>query len=554
MTGRIDALLVMGMQDGALGSTADSLLSETERRTLCDLAQRAIGLTQQETCALRQSDFYRTLSLPRRFLTVTCSQGGQDGTAFRPAGLLEDMTQLFPHMVVSGGVLANDVAPLSPAMALDALPHHLRQAVDTDTPLPEQWANVLRWLYFDPEWHSRCQAVLDALNRHGAAIFLSRDHTRRLFTQDKVSISRLEGFAQCPYRHFVNYGLKPVIRREYEFDPADVGDFYHAAMEGYAALALKEPDFPDLPDEKIHALMDTVLLPLTTAWADGPLNETPSLRLQGEKYRRTVHRAAWMFTHHAQHSRFRTVGEEVVFGEEDGLPPVVLTLHDGRKIALRGKIDRIDRWEGDEGVYLLVSDYKSSHRDIDPTRLWYGLQLQLLLYLQAACEGLDGNPAGAFYFTIQDPMVDTADVKESAEKAIAKKLHLKGIVLADVDVVEALDSNPGYSFTKIFNADSSVASSSDGYTPEEMAALLAHAKKMAAELADRIRSGEITPSPAVIRDWNACQWCDCAGVCKLDTSIPGHEKRELPPLKKQDLLTLMANDTDAPGNEEDTSP
>ena len=74
------------------------------------------------------------------------------------------------------------------------------------------------------------------------------------------------------------------------------------------------------------------------------------------------------------------------------------------------------------------------------------------------------------------------------------------------------------------------------------------------ELADRIRSGEITPSPAVIRDWNACQWCDCAGVCKLDTSIPGHEKRELPPLKKQDLLTLMANDTDAPGNEEDTSP
>ena len=87
-----------------------------------------------------------------------------------------------------------------------------------------------------------------------------------------------------------------------------------------------------------------------------------------------------------------------------------------------------------------------------------------------------------------------------------------------------------------------------------MGALLAHAKKMAAELADRIRSGEITPSPAVISDWNACQWCDCAGVCKLDTSIPGLEKRELPPLSKQELLTRMANDTDAPGNEEDTSP
>ena len=545
MTGRIDALLVMGMQDGALGSAADSLLSETERRTLSDLAQRAIGLTQQETSALRQSDFYRTLSLPRRFLTVTCSQGGQDGSALRPAGLLEDMMQLFPRMTVSGGVLAQDDAPLSPAMALDALPIHLRRAVETNSPLPEQWANVLRWLYADPEWHSRCQAMLDALSRHGTALFLSRDHTRRLFTQDKVSVSRLEGFAQCPYRHFVDYGLKPVIRREYAFDPADVGDFYHAAMEGYAAAALKEPDFPDLPDEKIHALMDEVLLPLTAAWAEGALSETPSLRLQGDKYRRTVHRAAWMFTHHAQHSRFRTVGEEVVFGEENGLPPVVLTLQDGRRIALRGKIDRIDRWEGDKGVYLLVSDYKSSRRDIDPTRLWYGLQLQLMLYLQAACAGLDGNPAGAFYFTIQDPMVDTEDIKEVAERAIARKLHLKGVVLADVDVVEALDSEQGYSFAKVFTGDEETAKSANAYTPEQMAALLAHAQRMAAELSDRIRSGEISASPAVIDDWSACQWCDCAAVCKFDPSIPGHEKRELPTLDRQELLTRMANDTNA---------
>lgn len=554
MTGRIDALLVMGMQDGALGSTADSLLSETERRTLSDLAQRAIGLTQEETSALRQSDFYRTLSLPRRYLTVTCSQGGQDGTALRPAGLLEDMMRMFPKMAVSGGVLASDAAPLSPAMALDALPGHLRRAIETDSPLPEQWANVLRWLYADPEWHSRCQAMLDALTRHGTAMFLSREHTRRLFTQDKVSVSRLEGFAQCPYRHFVNYGLKPVIRQEYTFDPADVGDFYHAAMEGYAAAALKDPDFPDLPDEKIHALMDEVLLPLTAEWANGALSETPSLRLQGDKYRRTVHRAAWMFTHHAQHSRFRTVGEEVVFGEENGLPPVVLTLQDGRRIALRGKIDRIDRWEGDKGVYLLVSDYKSSRRDIDPTRLWYGLQLQLMLYLQAACAGMAGNPAGAFYFTIQDPMVDAEDIKEAAEKAIAKKLHLKGVVLADVEVVDALDCDPGYSFTKVFTKDEQIAAAADAYTPEQMAFLLDHAKKMAAELADRIRSGEISPSPAAIEDWNACQWCDYAAVCKFDASIPGHEKRELPVLDREELLTRMANDTHAPKDDGGTAP
>ncbi len=539
MTGRIDAMLVMGMQDGVLGSTMDSLLTEAERRTLSAGMQRTIGMTQAETSSLRQSDFYRTFAVPRRFLTLTYAQGGQDGSALRQAQLVIDLLHLYPEVQETGGVLADAAVPLSPAMALDALPQQLRRSIDTNQPLEAPWDDVLRWLYRDIEWHDRCQAILDALGRKNLTAHLPQEQTRRLFTQDKVSISRLEGFAQCPYRHFVDYGLKPVIRKPYAFDPADVGDFYHAAMEGYAAAALQDASFPNFSDDKIRAVMDSVLSPLTEAWADGPLGDTPSLRLQGEKYRRTVQRAAWMFTHHAQHSRFHVIGEEVVFGEENGLPPVVLTLSDGRRVALRGKIDRIDRWEGDSGVYLLVSDYKSSRREIDPTRLWYGLQLQLMLYLQAACNGLNGQPAGAFYFTIQDPVVDTADVQEAAEKAIAQKLKLKGVVLADVEVVDALDSEAGYSFSKVFTKSNEIASAADAYTPEQMQALLRHARQMAAELTDRIRSGEISAAPAAIGDWDACQWCDYAAVCKIDPTLPGESKRELPVMDRQALLERM---------------
>lgn len=542
MTGQLDALLVMGMQDGAMTSNADSLLTESEQRTLCDDMHRAIGLTRQETVALRMCDFYRTFALPSQLLTITFSQSGQDGSALRPAGIVEDFKNIFPSMIFSGGVTADTSLPLSPALALSGLPAQLHRALDTNQPLPEAWADALRWLWRDPEWHDRVAGVLRALTAHGQAQFLPETYTRRLFMQDKVSISRLEGFAQCPYRHFVNYGLKPVIRKEYAFDPMDVGDFYHAAMEGFAAQALKDPSFPDLTDEQISRIMDDVLSPLTATWQDGPLGETPTMRLQGEKYRRTVHRAAWMFTHHAQHSRFKVVGEEVVFGEEDGLPPVILTLHDGRRIALRGKIDRIDRWEGDKGVYLLVSDYKSSRREIDPARLWYGLQLQLMLYLEAACEGLNGQPAGAFYFTVKDPVVDADDIKEAAEEAIAHKLRLKGVVLADVEVTEALDNEPGYSFPKVFKKDESIAAAADAYTPEQMQQLLRHAKKTAADLADRIREGDITASPATIGDWCTCQWCECASICKFDDSLPGQEKRELPDMDRQEFLDRMAND------------
>ncbi len=551
LTGRVDALVLAGMQDGVMGSGMDSLITEAERRTLSDAMHRAIGLTKAETAALRRSDFYRTLALPRTRLLITCAQGGQDGTALRPSELISDLKGLFPQLTVSGGVTADgsDEPPLSPQMALDGLAVRLRELVEQTKSLPEgteapalapAWMAALRWLWNHPDWHGRIAQVISGLSAEGGAARLPQEVTRRIFTQDVVSISRLEKFAACPYQHYVDYGLKPVRRQPYAFEASDAGDFYHAALQGFARAAMERPDWPDLPEEDVEHLMEEVLSPLTALWQDGPLAESPSQRLQGERYVSTVKRAAWLFTQHARKSRFVTVGEEVVFGEEGGLPPVVLTLPDGRRIALRGKIDRIDRWAGDEGVYLRVVDYKSSRRDIDPTRLWYGLQLQLLLYLQAAAQGMNGRPAGAFYFTVKDPLVDAEDVKEAAEKAIAKQLRLDGVVLADVKVVEAMDTEGGYSLGTIFTGTGKLYAHAPAYTPEEMQALLAHVQETAATLAQGIREGEIAVSPAETGQWSACQYCEYAPVCGIDPTMAGCTKRVLPHMNRQELLALLA--------------
>ncbi len=547
LTGRIDALVLCGMQDGAMGSAQDSLITEAERRMISDAMERPVGLTRQETAALRQSDFYRTLALPREKLLVTFAQGGQDGTALRPAGLVEDMKGLFPDLAITGGVTADDSdeLPLSPQLALDGLAPRLRALSDGVTAeLDPAWMNALRWLWQSDAWHERTRQVIVSALAGGPNGTLPRELTRRLFTQDTVSISRLEKFAACPYQHFVAYGLKPVQRENWDFEADDVGDFYHAALQGFAHAALTHPDWPNLPEDEVEAIMDEVLAPLTQAWQDGPLADTPAKQLQGEKYIRTVKRAAWLFTRHAKSSRFTTVGEEIAFGEEGGLPPVVLTLADGRRIALRGKIDRIDRWDGDDGAYLRVIDYKSAKKEIDPTRLYYGLQLQLMLYLQAAAQGMKGHAAGAFYFAVRDPLVDADDAKEAAEKAIAKQLQLKGVVLSDVKVVSAMDAE-GTALGTIFNKSGGVYANAPAYTKEEMQSLLAHTRQTAANLADGIRSGDISVAPAEVKTWSACQWCDYSAVCGFDPAMPHCTKRVLPSLGRQELIEKMANNPDA---------
>lgn len=548
MTGEVDALILMGMQDGVTAAGTDSLLTERERAALTSAVHRPVGMTRLEQLSLRQSDFYRTLSLPRRHLLLTYAAANQDGAAMRPASIVDDLKLLFPGLSVSGGVTADgrEDAPLSPETALEGLALQLREVEDGKrSGLSPRWQEALRYLWQSPDWHSRTCAMLDSLSARVEAAPLSLEQTQRIFTQDTVSISRLEEFAACPYRHFVDYGLKPVERRPFAFQADEKGTFFHAALQNYATLASALPEWPQVDDETIDRLVDQALAPLTKAWENGPLREDAIGRSLGEEYIRSVRRSAWMFTRHARNSRFTTIASEVRFGEEGGLPPVILTLHDGHRVALRGTIDRIDRYDGDRGIYLRVVDYKSSRHSLDSVRMWYGLQLQLLLYLKAAEQSIPGAlPAGAFYFTVRDPLVNSPrDIQAEAEKLIAQEMHLKGIVLADAEVVGAMDADiPEYSVGKVFNKDGNVAKAAQAYDLDAMRGLLHHATQTAADLTDSIRTGRIDIAPAQIDQWLACTWCPYAGICGRDTTRPGCEARILNSEEKQELMQRMGEE------------
>ena len=548
MPGGLDALLVMGMQDGAMASAASSLLSEAERAALSETSGRQIALTPTEQSAMRASDFYRTLALPASYLTITFAEGAQDGASLRPASLIGDIRRLFPQLKVTGGVTADEAsAPIAPLMAMEQLALQLRSIADgKQHDLPPMWRQAMNWLWHSEAYGARTQQMVHGLHARVTADALSKQQAAKLFGQDSVSISRLEQFASCPFRHFVDYGLKPVPRRDFEFAPDEKGTFFHAALANYATLAANMPGWPEISDEEVDRMMDRVLAPLTDAWENGPLDEHPLARQLGRNYLRMVRRAAHMFTSHTRNSRFTPWKSEVGFGmDERGLPPVVLTLADGKQIALRGVIDRIDRYEGDGGLFLRVIDYKSSQHNLEPVRMWYGLQLQLLLYLKAAKEGVGGSkPAGAFYFTVNDPMVESADdVKSAAEAAIAKEMQLKGVVLADTEVVQAMDADvPGYSIGQVFNKDGSVSSRANALNLEEMHDLLTHAEETAAKLADGIRSGEIAVSPAETAQWSACTWCEYQGVCRRDPALIGCAPRTLEKMDRKLLKEKLAEE------------
>ncbi len=547
MTGAMDAMVVMGMQDGAMRSTGRSLLTDAERSAIEAVTKIRIGIGAELQNALRRSDFYRTMTMPEKALLITCSASAVDGSPLRHCTLLDDLVGVFPKAQWTGGASeAEETLPLSPMLAVEGLPFRIRRARRDGTPLEPVWAEAWDRLQHDPRWGDEAAEIVESMHARISAPPLDPEDARRLFGREEISISRLETFAGCPYRHFIDYGLKPTIPGTFEMSADERGNFFHAALCRYAELAAQEPAWPDLPDAAVNELVNRAMAPETETWADGPLTEDEIGRIAGEEYQRTVRRAAWMFTRFARNTGFQASKAEVRFGESDGLPPVMLNLSDGRRVALRGVIDRIDTWEQGDSVVLRVVDYKSGDRDLQPQRMYWGLQLQLAIYLAAAEQGLHAKPAGAYYFRVQDPLVNSDDdIRESVEKLLAREWKLKGVTLAEAEVIEAMNGGePGYAVTATLNKDGSVSKNSGLSTDlAGMRAMMKSARKTAASLAEDILGGRIDIAPAQMGEWTACEHCDYADICGRDESVKGWAPRVMDMDKEKAWASVTGKET-----------
>ncbi len=546
LPGETDALILMGMNDGVMDIPDGGLLSDSERDCLMAAAGARVGLDRKRMVMIRQADYYRTMTLPEKFLRLSYSLRGEDGKARMPGEPVLELKRLFPHMEEDGGLRADGIPehPRTPWMAVKGLGPLMREMRDGDREdLPGEWKTALRQLWERPEERLTIREMARRFLPDQEEEKIRPDTALRLFQADRVSISRLECYAGCPYQHFIKYGLRPVIQDAWEFTAAETGNFFHAALEGYINRAVREQEWPALEEDRVNGLMDEVLSGLTEEWAKGPLSGDAGGVWQGEEYIRRVRHAASVLTRFAQNSDFRVVGTEIPFGQEEGLPPLILTLSDGTRVALQGKIDRLDAWDTPEGRYLRVMDLKSTPRELDPAKMDRGEQLQLMIYLRAARQSQPrGLAAGAMYFPVQDGDVNAEGPEEADKKRIAD-VRLRGVALAEEKVIRAMDREISpFSVGKVFNQDGSVSRSAPwALEARVLTELMEAAVERAGELCEGIRRGDIPAAPSVEKEGrSACTWCDYLPVCKkrrerpLESGLTFAEAAEKNALRKRE--------------------
>lgn len=219
---------------------------------------------------------------------------------------------------------------------------------------------------------------------------------------------------------------------------------------------------------------------------------------------------------------------------------------------LQGRIDRIDVSEDEEHVYVKVIDYKSGNKRFDLAALYYGLQLQLVVYMNTALEleakkhpGKEAVPAALLYYHIDDPSVESPVelTPEELEEQLTRQLRMHGVVNASPDIIERLDRYMEDKSDVIpvekkkdgtFSARSSVMSGG------ELQLVSDYVSRKITEIGREILQGTISLNPYERGKEEACTYCAFRKVCGFEAGMPGCSKRKLEELDKEEIFRRMA--------------
>ena len=280
-----------------------------------------------------------------------------------------------------------------------------------------------------------------------------------------------------------------------------------------------------------------------------------------ERLRRILHRTAWALQKQILAGTFRPAGYEVSFSQVENLESVNLALSEEEKMRLRGKIDRIDICEKEDQVYIKVIDYKSGNKTFDLVAFYYGLQLQLVVYLNAAVEmekrihkEKEVIPAGIFYYHVKDPMLTGKDPEsiEEIQEELLKELKLTGLVNSDEEVYRSMDRDFQGSSDIIpvsVNRDGSLSKRSKAVKKEQFQVLSEYVQKKMKELGRQMLDGEIAAVPFERKTQSGCDYCIYRSICRMDKKLPGTHYRRLKEYSEEMIWKQMERQED--GNELD---
>jgi len=545
----IRILFFAGINEGSVprNKSRAGILSEMDREVLKEQKIELAPTSRQETY-IQKFYIYLNLTKPSERLYLSWSLSDTAGNALRPSYLVAQVQQLFPKVPIH---IEEDFHFLdrlaTPSSSVPELLEALRAVRFGEASVEQE--TLIQWYSEQEKWQRRLTDFMNAVCFEREESAIGRAVARALYgTLMEGSVTRLEQFAACAYAHFLQYGLQLKEREIYGLQAVDMGNVFHSALKYFSdSVEAGGYGWFHVPDEKRVEWMEEALNRAVEEYENKIFSESAREHYVLERVRRIGQRTAWAILHQLEKGAFFPEQTEVSFQNLEHLKSVSVLLSEDERMRLKGRIDRIDICRKDGKVYVRVVDYKSGKTQFDLTSVYYGLQLQLVVYLNAAMElqkrkqAGEVHPAGMFYYHIEDPILDYG-AEMDPQKRMLKELAWNGLVNGNREIVDLMDHEieMGSDLLPLhLKKDGGYTATSSVAEEEEFMQLLHHVSRKLSEYGERILKGDIRMQPYELGDENACSYCTYHSVCGFDQNIKGCEKRRLQFMEKSEVWNRL---------------
>lgn len=552
----IKALFFIGVNDGVIPKIGDGggLLSDMDREMFRE-AKLELAPTKRENAYTEQFYLYLNMTKPSQKLYVTYCNVGADGKAKKPSYLIGKLKKMYPKLSV---IEENDIRNESKYIldgdkGMSYLLSGLR-----DFPREEQsdtWKELFNYYWSDEKGREKLLHLFDGVYYQNEEKGLSKAVIKALYGNElENSVTRLEQYAACAFAHFMAYGLALQERKQFQVAIPDIGDLFHAAIENFSK-EIKKNGFTwhQLSDDTMEGQRELFVKEAVIQAVEERGNDAIFSTKRNEylvtRLERMTSRTVWALCKQIAQGDFEPAGYEVSFKPLDNREAATMPLDEEFTMRLHGRIDRVDACEDDENVYVKIIDYKSGAMGFDLQKIYYGLQLQLIVYLDAAMEISKEEhpqkkviPAGIFYYRIDDPMIERTAGKptmEEIEEDILKELKVNGLVNEDKEILKKLDhvfEEEKSVKSKVIPVELTAKGTFSAYSSvakeEQFYDVTRYAKKKMMDFGKEIIDGNTKAEPYKMEKRTACDYCKFDGICGFDKKLPGNRYRTLKKMDK----------------------
>ncbi|HIV96118.1 MAG TPA: PD-(D/E)XK nuclease family protein, partial [Candidatus Agathobaculum stercoravium] len=542
-------VILLGVNDGQIpkAPSSTSLLSDMDRDKL-DALGVELKASGVERLLMEQETLYRALACPTDELLLSWHLTDASGGESRPSYFIGTVQDLLPGV---------------------SFPAHQTETV-RDRLQAERPAVELACAYLSGDRTAAMRAAYDyykddervhnaAAQKRGRGPLVSPHTIDGLYGKSlNLTASRVDTFYSCRFAFFMQYGLKARPRKTARFDALETGTFIHYVLEhALDALGKQEGGATAADGQTVRRVCRAAVRQYVQEELGGLETKTARFRYLFQRLVRTVEQILDNVLEELRVSDFAPIDYEVDFSRGGDLPPVECADGD-LSVSLSGKVDRVDGYIKNGRLYLRVMDYKSGKKSFSLSDIWYGLNMQLIIYLYALQqEGLDRYrqrleaelneivPAGVLYVPVRDELPDAPrDVDEDALRAMRDKaLRRSGLLSDDMELLEAMEHGlegdgrfiPVTIRTKKGEDEPTLVAKSAVADLAKFGRLARYTHEKLLEMGRELRNGSVTADPCK-KDKNSsyCDWCEFRAACRFDETA-GDKARWLKHLSDEDF-------------------